>query len=100
MSTKAPSAEKVSGLFTCFADPDVSTGNLRDLCSYLINLLAISDLSDTTKLKLLSDGFFNDILLSAYSEIGIPLDKPYRMGYVSSSVSPIYSYFLSYFLNY
>ena len=45
----------------------------------------------------LSDGFCNDILLSAYSDLGIPLDKPYRMGYVSSSVSfnnisELYSY--------
>ena len=48
--------------------------------------LVSPDLSDSTKLRILSDGFFNDILLSAYSELGIPLDKSYRMGYITSSV--------------
>ena len=38
---------------------------------------------------ILSDGFCNDIMLSAYSELGIPLDKPYKMGYVTPSVSDI-----------
>ena len=29
MSTEIPNTEKVTGLFTCFADPDVPTGNLH-----------------------------------------------------------------------
>ena len=61
-------------------------------------LLAADSLSDSEKLMILSDGFCNDIMLSAYSELGIPLDKPYRMGYITSSVRDFcYFTFLSIF---
>ena len=50
-------------------------------------LFLVNGLSDSDKLRVLSDGFFNDILLTTFSDLGIPLDKPYKLGYVTSSVS-------------
>ena len=43
-------------------------------------------LSDSDMLTILSDGFINDLLLSVYSDIGLPLNKPYSSGYITPTV--------------
>ena len=44
-------------------------------------------LSDSDMLTILSDGLLNDLLLSVYSDIGLPLNKPYSTGYITPTVS-------------
>ena len=44
-------------------------------------------LTDSKKLTAISDGFCNDLLLSTYADLGIPLDKPHNIGYITTSVS-------------
>ena len=53
---------------------------------FIYNLLD-SDLSISEKAMILSDGFCNDLLVSVYSDIGIPMDKPYTYGFTTPSVS-------------
>ena len=93
MSSKNPDADKISSLFTSFADPDLTTGIVSLFYFRLFILLDVIPLSDSEKLMVLSDGFCNDILLSAYSDLGIPLDQPYKMGYVTPSVSYLFNLF-------
>ena len=38
-------------------------------------------------LSIIGDGLLNDLLLSVYAEIGMPLNKPYHFGYVTPTVS-------------
>ena len=38
-------------------------------------------------LSIIGDGLINDLLLSVYAEIGMPLNKPYHLGYVTPTVS-------------
>ena len=38
-------------------------------------------------LAIIGDGLLNDLLLSVCAEIGMPLNKPYHVGYVTPTVS-------------
>ena len=44
-------------------------------------------LSDASMLAIIGDGLLNDLLLSVCAEIGMPLNKPYHVGYVTPTVS-------------
>ena len=59
-------------------------------------------MSISEKAMILSDGFCNDLLVSVYSDIGMPMDKPYTYGFTTPSVSVIYrlSDFNLHFLSY
>ena len=37
-------------------------------------------------MRLVSDGLCNDLLLSVYEELGIPLSKPFTLGCVTPTV--------------
>ena len=90
-STEPLNSAKVTSLFASVADADEIHGNFLALFLHFMTLILDIDLlSDSSMLSIIGDGLINDLLLSVYADIGMPLNKPYHLGYVTPTVSVLF----------
>ena len=100
-SLETPNSAKVTGFFANFADPAELQGTLISVRLRFNFLLLDSDLlSDSSMMRLVSDGLCNDLLLSVYEELGLSLAKPFSLGCVTPTVIFCFiSYYYSFFFS-
>ena len=86
-SLEFPNSAKITGFFANFADPSELQGNFLYYLYLFIFFLDANLLSDHSMMQVVGDGLCNDLLLSVYDELGMPLSKPFTLGFTTPTVS-------------